>query len=61
MTYILPSTSVRPLTVTTPSTSVGPLTVTTPSTCRATQTIIGEIQQDTLNLDNPEEVRIYYF
>ena len=43
------------------STSVGSLTEATPSTSVVTHTIIDEIQQDALNLDDLEEVRIYYY
>ena len=48
-------------TSTTLSTSVGSLTEATPSTSVVTHTIIDEIQQDALNLDDLEEVRIYYY
>ena len=55
------STCAGTLTVATLSTSVGSLTEATPSTSVVTHTIIDEIQQDALNLDDLEEVRIYYY
>ena len=67
LTVTTPPTSVGPLTVATLSTSVEPptvileSTVATPSTSGVTQTIIGEIQQDTLTLDDTPVVRIYYY
>ena len=62
-TIIAPGATATPVvaTSTSLSTSVGSLTEATPSTSVVTQTIIDEIQQDTLNLDDLEEVRIYYY
>ena len=61
-TTIAPGATAPPVvaTSTSLSTSVGSLTEAPPSTSGVTQTIIDEIQQDTLNLDD-EEVRIYFY
>ena len=62
-TTIAPGATAPPVvaTSTSLSTSVGSLTEATPSTSVVTQTIFDEIQQDTLNLDDHEEVRIHYY